>query len=119
PLRGSSDLKQGEAYHFTAQIRVASGKPKLRIELYSSWGALLDTLRLENFTDKWAKHSTTLRPRTTDQKAKLYILVDGAGTVDLDMVSLFLENTWKKRPGGLRADMVQMLADMKPGFLRF
>lgn len=112
-------VKQGEAYHFTAQIRVTSGKPKLRIELYSSWGALLDTVRLENFTDKWAKYSTTLRPRTTDQKAKLYILVDGAGTVDLDMVSLFPENTWKKRPGGLRADMVQMLADMKPGFLRF
>lgn len=112
-------VNQGEAYHFTAQIRVTSGKPKLRIELYSSWGALLDTVRLENFTDKWAKYSTTLRPRTTDQKAKLYILVDGAGTVDLDMVSLFPENTWKKRPGGLRADMVQMLADMKPGFLRF
>jgi alpha-N-arabinofuranosidase len=47
------------------------------------------------------------------------VLVDGAGTVDLDMVSLFPENTWKKRPGGLRADMVQLLADIKPGFLRF
>jgi alpha-L-arabinofuranosidase len=49
----------------------------------------------------------------------LYVLVDGKGSVDLDMVSLFPEKTWKNRPGGLRADMVQMLADMKPGFLRF
>ena len=35
------------------------------------------------------------------------------------MVSLFPQKTWKNRPGGLRADMVQMLADLKPGFLRF
>jgi alpha-N-arabinofuranosidase len=35
------------------------------------------------------------------------------------MVSLFPQKTWKNRPGGLRADMVQLLADLKPGFLRF
>jgi len=35
------------------------------------------------------------------------------------MISLFPQDTWKNRPGGLRADLVQLLADMKPGFLRF
>jgi alpha-L-arabinofuranosidase len=45
--------------------------------------------------------------------------LDGKGIVDLDMVSLFPQHTWKDRPGGLRADMVQALADMHPGFLRF
>jgi alpha-N-arabinofuranosidase len=112
-------VKQGEAYNFTAQIRVTSGTPKLRIELYSSGGALLDTVRLEKFSGEWTKHSAVLKPKQTDAKAKLYVLVDGAGTVDLDMISLFPENTWKNRPGGLRADMVQKLADLKPGFMRF
>ncbi len=112
-------VRQGEAYNFSAQIRTGSGTPKLRIELYSSTGALLETVRLEKFTDDWQKYSTTLRPKVTDEKAKLYVLVDGAGTVDLDMISLFPENTWQKRPGGLRADMVQILADLKPGFMRF
>lgn len=112
-------VREGEPYHFSAQIRVTSGTPKLRIELYSSGGILLDTVRLEKFTGDWAKYSTVLKPKRTDAKAKLYVLVDGAGTVDLDMVSLFPENTWQKRPGGLRADMVQKLADLKPGFLRF
>ena len=37
----------------------------------------------------------------------------------MDMISLFPDDTWKKRPGGLRADLVQLLADLKPGFLRF
>jgi alpha-L-arabinofuranosidase len=35
------------------------------------------------------------------------------------MVSLSPEHTWRNRAGGLRADMVQLLADLKPGFLRF
>jgi alpha-N-arabinofuranosidase len=35
------------------------------------------------------------------------------------MISLFPQHTWKNRPAGLRADLVQKLADMKPGFLRF
>lgn len=35
------------------------------------------------------------------------------------MISLFPGDTWKNRPQGLRADMVQLLADMKPGFIRF
>jgi len=47
------------------------------------------------------------------------VLVEGKGTLDVDMVSLFPEHTWKNRPGGLRADMVQKLADLQPGFLRF
>jgi alpha-N-arabinofuranosidase len=112
-------VKQGESYNFSAQIRVGSGTPKLRIELYSSGGVLLDSVRLEKFSGDWAKYSAVLKPKQTDAKAKLYVLVDGAGTVDLDMISLFPENTWKQRPGGLRADMVQKLADLKPGFMRF
>src|ERR1039457_7128127 len=112
-------VKQGEAYNFSAQIRQTSGTPKLRVELYSSDGALLDTVRLENFSGDWKKVTAVLHPQDTDAKAKLYVLVDGKGAVDVDMISLFPEHTWKNRPGGLRADMVQMLADMKPGFMRF
>jgi alpha-L-arabinofuranosidase len=60
-----------------------------------------------------------LRAAATDPKAHLEIIMKGAGQVDLDLVSVFPKHTWKDRPGGLRADMVQMLADLKPGFMRF
>lgn len=112
-------VKQGEGYNFSAQVRVIAGNPRLRIELYSSGGALLDSVRLEKFSADWSKYTAVLHPKATDAKAKLYVLVDGAGTVDLDMISLFPVTTWKNRPGGLRADMVQKLADLKPGFMRF
>jgi alpha-L-arabinofuranosidase len=35
------------------------------------------------------------------------------------MVSLFPRKTWKNRVNGLRTDLVQMLAALKPGFMRF
>ncbi len=47
------------------------------------------------------------------------MLAEGPGTVDLDMVSVFPEDTWQGRENGLRKDLVQLLKEMKPGFLRF
>jgi len=112
-------VKKGEAYDFSAQIRKVAGTPAMRIELYSADGTLLDTQPLGDFTNDWQQRAVVLHPRETDAHAKLYVLLDGKGAVDIDFISLFPENTWKHRPGGLRADMVQALADMHPGFLRF
>jgi alpha-L-arabinofuranosidase len=112
-------VKAGETYHFSAQVRKVTGNARLRVELYSPGGVCLATTNLEDFSTDWQKRTAVLCPMTTDAKAKLYVLLDGAGTLDLDMISLFPEKTWKGRPGGLRADMVQMLADLKPGFVRF
>jgi alpha-L-arabinofuranosidase len=98
---------------------MGSGSPKLRVELYSAQGALLDSVTLKEFSGGWKEYRAVLQPKETDAHAKLYLLADGAGSLDLDMISLFPEHTWKNRPGGLRADMVQMLADLKPGFMRF
>ena len=112
-------VRKGEAYNFSAQIRMGLGSPKLRVELYSAQGALLDSVTLKEFSGDWKEYRAVLQPKETDGHAKLYLLADGAGSLDLDLVSLFPEHTWKNRPGGLRADMVQMLADLKPGFMRF
>ena len=112
-------VRQGEAYDFSAQIRKANGSPALRIELYGSDGTLLDSVRLTDLPTEWTKKTAVLHPKDTDPRARLYLLLDGQGGLDFDMVSLFPQKTWKNRPGGLRADMVQMLADLKPGFMRF
>lgn len=112
-------LRQGEAYDFSARIRHISGNPTLRLQLYGGDGTLLDSVELKNFSDHWKKVTATLHPNDTDGNARLAVLLVGKGTLDLDFISLFPENTWKHRPGGLRADMVQALADLHPGFLRF
>jgi alpha-L-arabinofuranosidase len=112
-------LLEGESYDFSAQIRGVSGTPLINVQLYGADGTLLASVPLKGFSSGWKKINATLRPTDTDPKARLQIVLEGKGAVDLDFVSLFPRRTWKHRPGGLRADMVQMLADLKPGFLRF
>ena len=67
----------------------------------------------------WRKDTVSFVATSTEAHAQLYLWFEGKGSVDMDMVSLFPQHTWKERPGGLRADLVQLLADMKPGFIRF
>ena len=112
-------VRKGEAYNFSAQIRRNAGSGTVRIALYGSDGTLLDSVTLKDFASNWNPCSAVLHPNDTDPKASLYVLVEGKGSFDLDLVSLFPAKTWKNRPGGLRADMVQALADLKPGFMRF
>ena len=55
-----------------------------------------------------------------DNSNARFVLTPGAkGTVWFDMVSLFPANTFKNHPNGLRDDVAQMIADLKPGFVRF
>ena len=68
----------------------------------------------------WRKYQVTLRTGevTPTSKARLALKVQQPGTVWLSLVSLF-PPTWKDRPNGLRRDLMQMLVDLKPAFLRF
>ena len=113
-------VREGAVYRFSAHVRSAPGGPlALRLELTTADGRTLAEARLAGFTAKWTKHTATLRATATEPKARLNLIVEGRGALDLDMVSLFPETTWKNRPNGLRADVVQLLADLQPGFVRF
>jgi alpha-N-arabinofuranosidase len=70
-------------------------------------------------SNEWTYYSAQFTATQTEARAKLKITFEGTGTIDLDMISLFPEDTWKNRKNGLRKDIVQLLYDMKPGFLRF
>jgi alpha-L-arabinofuranosidase len=112
-------IRGGKVYEFSAWVRSAGGSPALALELVSGDGRVLAGTRLKGFSADWRQHFARLRPKETDAKAQLRVMVQGPGALDLDMVSLFPRDTWKGRRGGLRADLVEMLAAMKPGFLRF
>jgi alpha-L-arabinofuranosidase len=112
-------IRVGDKYDFSARVRVVSGTPKLSIELTGASGQSIGRAEVVASDSHWQKVAATIVASSTDPKARFDVVVQGSGVVDLDMVSLFPQKTWKNRPGGLRADMVQMLADMHPGFLRF
>jgi alpha-L-arabinofuranosidase len=114
-------IKKGLRYDFSVLFRKQSGDVKLHIELVTATGEKIgETVLLpEANAGTWKKQAVSLNATATEAKGKLTIWFEGTGIIDLDMISLFPEDTWKKRPGGMRADMIQMLADMKPGFIRF
>jgi len=109
----------GEKYDFSVFARQGSGISTLKVELIDSTGAVLGQTEVGGFSDKWKKYEAKLTSSATVSKAKLRVTLSGKGVLEIDMVSLFPENTWKNRKNGLRADLVQKLADMKPGFIRF
>jgi alpha-N-arabinofuranosidase len=113
-------VRQGTLYDFTVYARAAGTAPAaLRIELVGANGQTLGRASLRGFNKEWKKRAATLRATTTDAKARLNVSLEGSGALDLDMVSLFPRDTWRGRPGGLRADLVKLLRDLNPGFLRF
>jgi alpha-L-arabinofuranosidase len=69
-------------------------------------------------SDGWRKYTTTIRATGSDPKARLALRVESSGRVWLDVVSLFPARTFRNRPNGLRPDLAQMIADLKPGFIR-
>jgi alpha-N-arabinofuranosidase len=113
-------IREGKDYRFSVRARLTAGGPMtLRVELAGRGRRPLAETKLDRFTSQWQEYTAVLRAESTEEKARLNLFVEGSGTLDLDMVSLFPVDTWKDREGGLRADLVQMLAEMKPGFLRF
>lgn len=113
-------LKKGGAYEFSLLARHISGNLQLQVELLNAAGNVIGMAQLPLSASKdWQKQIVPLQCTATEQKGSLRIWFVGNGEAGLDMISLFPLDTWRNRPGGLRADLVQLLADMKPGFLRF
>lgn len=114
-------IKQGLRYDFSVMYRQQAPGVKLHVQLLNSSGKVIgDTVLVPSQQgNDWHKQSVSFHASETEQKATMQLWLEGSGTIDLDMISLFPEDTWKKRPGGMRADMIQLLADMKPGFIRF
>lgn len=95
------------------------GLKKIIIQFIDKNKQILGETSISLNSADWQKYSTRIIATKTEAKAQLKITFEGTGTIDMDMVSLFPEDTWKNRKNGLRKDIVQLLYDMKPGFLRF
>ena len=112
-------VEKGAEYTFSIRARRVDGLPTMvRVEVEDDQRVLGET-KVSGFTNLWKTYTATLRAGETSGKARLNILLEGSGTVDVDLVSLYPKDTWQNRPNGLRSDLVKLLKEMKPGFLRF
>jgi len=114
-------VKKDAGYRLTVTARTGDQNiaANLTVELVDSTGKVLAENQLSGITKDWKKYEVILKPVITEANAHLDVLVKGKGLVEIETVSLFSVDTWKGRKNGLRNDLVQLLADMKPGFVRF
>ncbi|NUT91396.1 MAG: alpha-N-arabinofuranosidase, partial [Saccharothrix sp.] len=113
------NVVDGKRYDFSVWAR--SEQPAtVTVSLTDPAGGLLaDALKVEVRGDAWTKYSGSFTARKSTTTGRLAVSGAGAGTLRLDMVSLFPHDTYKNRPNGLRADLAEKVAALKPGFLRF
>lgn len=118
-FRGIGLLKDAK-YDFSFDLENVSGNiSAVNARLIDENGGVISNVSIIIKEKGWQKYSGVFSPSGTVEKAKLQITFTGNGVVNMDMISLFPQDTWKGRKGGLRKDLVQKLYDLQPGFLRF
>ncbi len=116
-------VKAGAQYDFSVFMRNVDAAAKdVRIVLAEpqGWGKdpkLLAEATLQVSDASWKKYEAVLTPNADCKNAMLQLLVLNTGALDVDMVSLMPEDTYKGH--GLRKDLAQALADLHPKFMRF
>ena len=113
-------VKSGSHYVFSAYVRVPGNGPRVvNAQLKNEEGKTIGSASLTGAGPDWHKYEAILSAADTTPNAHLDVSVDAPGDIDLDMISLYPKDTWQDRPNGLRKDLVRLLAEMKPGFIRF
>lgn len=112
-------LKSGATYVLALHARAEGPfRGGLSVRLEDGTGQpCSDTVRFKGVGSAWQRFDGRLTARRAEPKARLVIRAEGAGPLWLDFVSLMPRETWKGH--GLRPDLAQMIADLKPGFVRF
>lgn len=109
----------GDSYRFTVYLKSDSYKGSVSAYLKTRLGETIAEGIIAAITDEWVKYELTLTAGEDVNPAQLLVVLNDSGTLDVDMVSLFPHNTYKNRENGLRADLVEMLEGLNPGFIRF
>ena len=67
----------------------------------------------------WKRFACKIEALGTDYEARLTIVTRTLAHIGLDMVSLFPLHTFLNRKNGMRADIAELIRDLKPRFMRF
>jgi len=115
-------VKPSTTYQVSFFAKAASGfTGPVTVSLESADGkTVFASARISRITGEWKKFETTLKTkRVPASKDNVFTLTTTTpGTLWLQNVSLF-PPVYKKRENGNRADLMELLAAMKPKFLRF
>ncbi|GLJ39664.1 hypothetical protein SUGI_0810870 [Cryptomeria japonica] len=114
------NIIEGESYHVVLWI-MSTGSVNLSVAFTSSDGLqILASSTIIATSDEmqiWTKKELILKATATDHYARLSLTSSKKGIIWLDQVSAMPVNTFKGH--GFRKDLAEMLAGLKPQFIRF
>lgn len=121
-------IEEGKRYDFSVYAR-GNSDTKIKISVVDADGVLCTkedestTVELrkaaETKENGWSKCELVLTATKTTTCGRLVLTFAGKTECDLDMVSLFPQDTFLAKKGGLRKDIAESLKEMKPKFMRF
>ncbi len=107
-------LQKGKKYDFSLFTK---GAGPLRVSLVE--GKTIIASKTFKATKEWRQQKVVLTASQSAEKASLVIEPLEVGSIHLDFISLFPQETFKGHPNGLRKDLAEVIADLKPRFVRF
>src|SRR5690606_8278347 len=113
-------LHKQERYDLSFFGRVPAGKKaRLNIRISTKEGKVLDESSLTVADKDWKKYQFVLTPSSACKDAVLEFAFTDVQQLDLDLISLFPQNTFKGRKNGMRKDLAEAIAALNPRFVRF
>ncbi|XP_061356004.1 alpha-L-arabinofuranosidase 1-like [Gastrolobium bilobum] len=114
------NIEEGKKYKVVFYVR-STGSLNLTVSLTGSDGVgnLASTVITGSASDvsNWTKMETLLEANATNHNSRLQLTTTTKGVIWLDQVSAMPLDTYKGH--GFRSELAQMLADLKPRFIRF
>ncbi|KAK6232071.1 hypothetical protein SCA6_002144 [Theobroma cacao] len=114
------NIEQGKSYKVVFYVRSTAA---VNISVSFSGSNGLQTLASANIiasasdVSNWTKMEVLLEAKATNQNSRLQLTTTKEGVIWFDQVSAMPLDTYKGH--GFRNDLIEMLADIKPRFIRF
>lgn len=113
-------VQKGEEYKFYMFAKALDGNQIVELSLRDKSGnKIYDTKTIEIAQGEFKRYDCVFNSSDTDIEATFHISSKQKGIIKLGFSSLMPVETYKRRDNGLRKDLVELLKDMKPSFLRF
>lgn len=119
-------IDQGGAYEFSVCVRqIGCKRNQIDVALVDETGAVVTEARVRTEGEGWRPYKVTFGDEkkraeaavSEIRKCRLRLIARKEGQLAVDMISLFPLGTFKGH--GLRKDLAQAIADLKPKFVRF
>ena len=109
-------VEMGKKYDFSLFVK---GTKNFTVQLLSAEGKAIGQAKVKAKGDEWQRYEAVLTAKATDARARLLLLPQGKDEACIDLVSLFPQETFMGRKNGLRKDLAEAIARLKPKFVRF